>query len=59
MSHGDSLSINGDLIDHIKPAIRKNLDIAVIYTGTNDLQNKETVKHCEKGKETDKCSKIS
>ena len=28
-----------DLTDHIKPAIRKNPDILVIHTGTNDLQN--------------------
>ena len=28
-----------DLTDHIKPAIRKNPDIVVIHTGTNDLQN--------------------
>ena len=28
-----------DLIDHIKPAIRKNPDIVVIDIVTNDLQN--------------------
>ena len=28
-----------DLINHIKPAIRKNPDIVVIDTVTNDLQN--------------------
>ena len=27
------------MADHINPAIRKNLDIVVIHTGTNDLQN--------------------
>ena len=46
MSRGDSVKIRPhpgasteDLIDHIKPAIRKNPDIVVIHTGTNDLQN--------------------
>ena len=28
-----------DLIDHIKPDIRKNTDILIIHTDTNDLQN--------------------
>ena len=28
-----------ELNDHIKPAIRKNPDIVVIHTGTNDLEN--------------------
>ena len=46
MSRGDSVKIRPhpgasteDLIDHIKPAIRKNPDIVVIHTGANDLQN--------------------
>ena len=46
VSCGDSVKIRPNpvasteyLIDHIKPAIRKNLDIAVIHTVTNDLQN--------------------
>ena len=46
MSRGDSVKIRPhpgasteDLIDHIKPAIRKNPEIVVIHTGTNDLQN--------------------
>ena len=46
MSRGDSVKIRphpgaskDNLIDHIKPAIRKNPDIVVIHTGTNDLQN--------------------
>ena len=34
--HGASTE---DLIDDIKPAIRKNPDIVVVHTGTNDLQN--------------------
>ena len=40
MSRGDSVKIRPhpgasteDLIDHIKPAIRKNPDIVVIHTG--------------------------
>ena len=44
MSHGYSVKIRPhpgvsteDLIEHIKPAIRKNPDIVVIHTGTNDL----------------------
>ena len=28
-----------ELTDHIKPAVRKHPDIAVIHTGTNDLEN--------------------
>ena len=46
VSRGDSVKIRPhpgasteDLIDHIKPAIRKNPDIVVVHTGTNDLQN--------------------
>ena len=46
VSRGDSVKIRPhpwasaeDLNDHIKPAIRKNPDIVVIHTGTNDLQN--------------------
>ena len=46
MSRGDSVKIRPhpgastqDLIDHIKPAMRKNPDIVVTHTGTNDLQN--------------------
>ena len=46
MSRGDSVKVRPhigastkDLIDHIKPVIRKNSDIVVIHTGTNDLQN--------------------
>ena len=46
MSRGDSVKIQPhpgasteDLMDNIKPAIRKNPDIVVVHTGTNDLQN--------------------
>ena len=46
LSRGDSVKIlshpgasTEDLIAHIKPAVRKNPDIAVIHEGTNDLQN--------------------
>ena len=46
VSRGNSVKIRPhpgtsteDLIDHIKPAIRKNPDIVVIHNGTNDLQN--------------------
>ena len=46
MSRGDPVKIRPhprasteDLIDHIKPAIRKDPDIKAIYTGTKDLQN--------------------
>ena len=46
MSRDDSVKIRPllgasmeDLIDHIKPAIRKNTDILVTHTGTNDLQS--------------------
>ena len=63
MSRGDSVKIRphpgaskDNLIDHIKPAIRKNPDIVVIHTGTNDLQQ---LQHGEKGKETGRCSKRS
>ena len=38
-----------DLIDQIKPAVRKNPDIVVIHTGTNDLQkNCNIVKKAKK-----------
>ena len=64
MSRGDSVKIRPhpgalteDLIDHIKPDIRKNPDIVVIHSGTNDLKNNcNTVK---KVKETGMCSKRS
>ena len=46
MSRGESVKIRPlpgasteDLIDLIKPAIRKNPDIVVVHTGTNDLQD--------------------
>ena len=46
MSGGDLVKIwphpeasTVDLTNHIKPAICKIADIAVIHTGTNDLQN--------------------
>ena len=46
MSRGDSVKVRPhpgasieDLIDYIKPAIRKNPDIVVTHTGTNDLKN--------------------
>ena len=32
-------STTEDLIDYIKPAVRKKTDFLVIYTGTNDLTN--------------------
>lgn len=50
VSCGDSAKIRPhteasteDLIDHIKPAVSKNPDIAVIRTGTNDLQNNHSI----------------
>ena len=51
------------LIDHIKPAIRKNPDIVVIHAGTNDLQNncnivKEAKKLVSAVKEVDKDNSI-
>ena len=56
MPRGDSVKIwphpgasTEDLIDHIKPAIRKNPDIVIIHTGTNNLQNNcNTVKKAKK-----------
>ena len=52
-----------DLIDHIKPAIRKNSDIVVTHTGTNDLQNncntvKKAMKLVSAVKEVDKDNSI-
>ena len=52
-----------DPIDHIKPAIRKNPDIVVIHTGTNDLQNncnivKKAKKLVSAVKEVDKDNSI-
>ena len=32
-----------DLIDHIKPAIRKNPDMVVIHTGTNNYKTIATL----------------
>ena len=70
MSRGDSVKVRPhpgasteDLIDHIKPAIRKNPDIEVIHTGTNDLQsNCNIVKKAKKlvsaVKEVDKDNSI-
>ena len=29
-----------DIIDYVRPAARKKLDIIIIHTGTNDIQNK-------------------
>ena len=70
MSRGDSVKIRPhpgasteDLIDHIKPAIRKNPDIVVIHTGTNDLQNncnivKKAKKLVSPVKEVDKVNSI-
>ena len=70
MSRGDSVKIRPhpgasteDLIDHIKPAIRKNPDIVVIHTGTNDLQNncnivKKAKKLVSAVKEVDKDNSI-
>ena len=56
VSRGDSVEIRPhhgasmeDLIDRTKPSIRKNPDIVVIHTGTNDLQNNgNIVKKAEK-----------
>ena len=55
VSCGDSAKIRShtealteDLIDHIKPAVSKNPDIAVIRTGTNDLQNNHSILKMEK-----------
>ena len=70
MSRGDSVKIRPhpgasteDLFDHIKPAIRKNPDIVVIHTGTNDLQNnckivKKTKKLVSAIKEVDKDTSV-
>ena len=70
VSCGDSLKIRPrpgasteDLLDHIKPAVRKNPDIVVIHTGTKDLQNNcNIVKKAKKliiaTKETDKDNSI-
>ena len=70
MSRGDSVKIRPhpgasteDLIDHIKPAIRKSPDIVVIHTGTNDLQNncnivKKAKKLVSAVKEVDKDNSI-
>ena len=70
MSRGDSVKIRPhpgtsteDLIDHIKPAIRKNPGIVVIHTGTNDLQNncnivKKAKKLVSAVKEVDKDNSI-
>ena len=70
MSRGDSVKIRPhpgasteDLFDHIKPAIRKNPDIVVIHTGTNDLQNncnivKKAKKLVSAVKEVDKDNSI-
>ena len=56
MSRGDSVKIRPnpgvlteDLIDRIKPAIRKNPVIVIIHTRTNDLQN-----NCNIVKKTEK-----
>ena len=50
VSRGDSVKFwthpgasTEDWIDHIKPAIRKNPEILVIHTGTNDLQNNSNI----------------
>ena len=70
MSRGDSVKIRPhpgasteDLIDHIKPAIRKNPEIVVIHTSTNDLQNncnivKKAKKLVSAVKEVDKDNSI-
>ena len=70
MSRGDSVKIRPhprasteNLIDHIKPAIRKNSDIVVTHTGTNDLQNncnnvKKAKKLVSTVKEVDKDNSI-
>ena len=64
MSRGYSVEIRPhhwasteDLTDHIKPTIRKNPDIVVIHTGTNDLQNNCNI--AKKAKKTGTCSKRS
>ena len=70
VSRGDSVKIRPhpgatteDLIDYIKPAIRKNPDIVVIHTDTNDLQNncnivKKAKKLVSAVKEVDKDNSI-
>ena len=70
MSRGDSVKIpfhpgasTDDLIDQIEAAIRKNSDVVVIYTGTNDLQNnckivKKTKKLVIVVKEVDKDNSV-
>lgn len=82
MSRGDSVKIwprfgapMEDLIDHIKPDIRKNPGIVVIHVGTSDkslchftiiatyytfiLHIIQLLQHSEKGKSTDMSSKRS
>ena len=29
-----------DIIDYVRPTVRKKLDIIIIYAGTNNIQNK-------------------
>ena len=66
MSPGDSVKIRPhpgasteDLIGHIKSAIRKNPDIVVIHTGTNDFQNNcNIVKKAKKLVDKDNSIKI-
>ena len=70
MSRGDSIKIRPhpgasteDLSVNIKPAIRKNPDVVVIHTGTNDLQNnfnivKKAKKLVSAVKEADKDNSI-
>ena len=70
VSGGDSIKIwphpgasSEDLIDHIKPVMRKNPDIVIIHTGTNDLQNncnivKKAKKLVSAVKEVDKYNSV-
>ena len=38
-----------DIVDHIQPVLRKNPDLIIIHSGTNDLTNDvATIKHVER-----------
>ena len=57
-------STTEDLIDYIKPAVRKKTDFLVIYTGTNDLTNgvntmKEIRKLVKCARDLDKDKKVN
>ena len=50
VSRDDSIKIRcnpgattDDIIDYVRPSARKKLDMIIIHTGTNDIQNKVNV----------------